>query len=102
MHPPEEGGGPGGGGVPHLHELHAEFPVEGGHLALHAQLPPPDGEGHHLIVGGAVAHPLKDVQVLHHHVAVQAHVKHLSESSGFRGHPCDPAPSTTTILHVHQ
>lgn len=65
----------------HLDELHCQLAVEGGHLPLHAQLPAADGEGDDLVVGGAVADTLEDVQVLHHHVAVETHVKHLQEGA---------------------
>lgn len=68
--------------ISHLDKLHGEFPVKRGHLALHAQLPSPDGERHDLIVGCAVTHSVKDVQILHHHVAVQADVKHLFTPAG--------------------
>lgn len=63
----------------HLDKLHHQLAVESGHLSLHAQLPASDGEGDDLIVGGAVTHAVEDIQVLHHHVAVQTHVKHLEE-----------------------
>lgn len=63
----------------HLDKLHRQLAVEGGHLSLHAQLSAADGEGDDLVVGGAVADALEDVQVLHHHVAVETHVKHLEE-----------------------
>lgn len=74
----------------HLHKLHGELSVERGHLALHAQLPSPNRERHNLIVGGAVTHSIKDVQILHHHVAVETNVKHLSRP---------PVQGSTTVRH---
>lgn len=61
----------------HLYKLHGELPVERGHLSLHAQLPPTDGERNDLIVSRAVTDSIEDVQVLHHHVAVQTNIEHL-------------------------
>lgn len=72
----------------HLDELHRQLAVEGGHLPLHAQLPATDGEGDGLVVGGAVADALEDVQVLHHHVAVETHIKHLEEGGKVRKGVC--------------
>ena len=61
----------------HLNKLHSELAVEGGDLSLHAQLAPADGEGDYFVVGCTVTHALKDIQIFHHNVAVEAHVKHL-------------------------
>lgn len=53
-----------------LNKLDVELPREGGHLALHAQLPLPDAHGDDLVVSRAVPHAVEDVQVLHHNMAV--------------------------------
>lgn len=46
---------------------------------MHAKLAPSDGKWHDLIVSCAVTHALEDVQVFHHHMAVQTDIKHLEK-----------------------
>lgn len=54
-----------------------EFPRERGNLPLDTQLPLFDTHGNDLIVSCAVSNSVKNVQVLHHHVAIQANIKYL-------------------------
>lgn len=61
----------------YLDKLNVEFPCEGGHLPLDAQLPFPDAHGDDFIMGCTVPHTIKDVQVLHHDMAIQSHIKYL-------------------------
>lgn len=54
-----------------------ELSCERGNLSLDTQLPLFDAHGNDLIVSCAVSNSVKNVQVLHHYVAIQANIKNL-------------------------
>lgn len=66
-------------GTAHLYKLHCELAVEGGHLPLNAEFTSSYRERDDLIVSCTVANSFKDIQVFHHHVAVQTDIKHLKK-----------------------
>lgn len=61
----------------YLDKLNVEFPCEGGHLPPDAQLPLSDAHRDDFIMSCAVPHTIKDIQVLHHDMAIQSHIKYL-------------------------
>lgn len=61
----------------YLYKLYSELAVEGRHLSLNAQFAFFYRKGYYLIMSSTVTHTIKDIQVLHHHVAIEAYVKHL-------------------------
>lgn len=63
----------------HFNKLNGELAVEGGHLPQDTQLPPLYGERYDLVVSRAVTDSIEYIQVLHHHVSVHPHVKHLGQ-----------------------
>lgn len=61
----------------YLYKLNVELPRERGNLSLDTQFPLFDAHRNDLIVSRAVSNSVKNVQVLHHHVAIQANIKYL-------------------------
>lgn len=64
-------------GEHYLYKLDVEFPCEGGHLPLDTQLSLSDAHRDDFIMSCAVPNTIKDVQVLHHDMAIQSHIKYL-------------------------
>lgn len=64
-------------GKGYLNKLDVEFPCEGGHLPLDTELPLSDAHRDDFIMSCAVPNTIKDIQVLHHDMAIQSHIKYL-------------------------
>lgn len=52
---------------------------------MHTQLSSFYGQWHYFIMSCAVTHAVEDIEILHHNVAIQTHVKHLRRANeGFQ------------------
>lgn len=57
-------------GDSYLNKLYREFPIKSGNFAMHTQFSSFYRERHYFIMSRAVTHTVKDIQILHHNMAI--------------------------------
>lgn len=91
----------------YLDKLNLELPCECGNLSLNTQLPLLDAHWNDLIMSRAVPNSVKDIQILHHHMAIQTHIKYLwwgdrLQRASERNQVHDNRENRTEMVHACQ